>query len=201
MERFTVLGRCATGRRPQSYPVGAEGRRPTEHTPLWVDDEDRADPSQHAEAIPARRARRRNLPQLCELWCSTRWRSVSPIAVASRPEPHAGHIRPPSDPAAPASSGHTSRGLHRMPTQVCPRKISLTKLRYPLTTASDAIPSRSEWCALMPSMSIITSSPTSSSFVGRVKRHTFSKSGFRNRSSRACSRCDKGTTRQACMHQ
>ena len=54
-----VFGRRGAGWRPQRSPAGAEGRSPTAHARQWADDEVRADPSDCAEAIPARRARRR----------------------------------------------------------------------------------------------------------------------------------------------
>ena len=54
-----VLGRRGAGWRPRRSPAGAEGRGPTTHARQWGDDEVRADPSDCAEAIPDRRARRR----------------------------------------------------------------------------------------------------------------------------------------------
>ena len=54
-----VLGRRGAGWRPQRSPASAEGRGPTAHARQWADDEVRADPSDCAEAIPDRRARRR----------------------------------------------------------------------------------------------------------------------------------------------
>ena len=54
-----VFGRRGAGWRPQRSPAGAEGRGPTAQARPWADDEVRADPSDCAEAIPDRRARRR----------------------------------------------------------------------------------------------------------------------------------------------